>query len=451
MNFYKSSLVLLALILLGPVNVVSADADSNLNKELDFVRVVHNQKALEASKAKLAKTIFLAQPTVFDPIANGWIAFDSTLKIVGRGKNFRVPGPFIDVQSKSRNHRIGSIGGECSSPFLGMSACSKLIAWSLNNEILASKEIEASGFRLDFHDLKYVETRKSWLGLEYTLRGCSESPTLCKPLDKQFADCEVVEVSASTGKELNRWSASDHISGDEVGWKKWRAGLGGPDLPIFFDPSGSYSDPFHCNSLDFFPSPSEKGVGQIMLSMRHTDSLYALNWPEGKIVWKLGGKPSPSRLPNCERRTRREGALLGGQHDARYVSPLQGGGFNISVFDNGNNTKRAARALLVQIRQDFDCYKIKTVFRDPTNAKSYCTGSFRVLDDGYGIAGWGCSTTGATLFGPNGNPIVSTSVDVTKSGWAIGSPIPELRTQLSYRVLPVRRSFFKLVLPETNQ
>jgi hypothetical protein len=447
----KSRILLLALILLGPVNVVSADADSNLNKELDFVRVVHNQKALEASKARLDKTIFLAQPTVFDPIANGWIAFDSSLKIVGRYKNLRVPVRMpVDVFSKREHHWIGSIGGECQAAFLGMSMCSQIMTWTLRNSVLEQKAFDVSGFRFDNHDLKYVETRGSWLGLGYTLKNCSESPTLCQPLDKQFADCEVVEVSASTGKELNRWSASDHISGDEVGWKKWRAGLGGPDLPIFFDPSGSYSDPFHCNSLDFFPSPSEKGVGQIMLSMRHTDSLYALNWPDGNIVWKLGGKPSPFRLPNCESRTRREGVLLGGQHDARYVSPLPGGGFNISVFDNGNNNKRAGRALLVQIRQDLDCYKIKTIFRDPNNAKSYCTGSFRVLDDGYGLAGWGCSTTGATLFDPNGNPIVSTSVDVTKSSWAIGSPIAELRTQLSYRVLPVRRSLFKLLLPETN-
>ena len=142
--------------------------------------------------------------------------------------------------------------------------------------------------------------------------------------------------------------------------------------------------------------------------------------------------------------------MLGGQHDARYVTRVLGGGFDISVLDNGNNTKRGGRALLVSIRQDRDCYKIKTVFRDPTNAKSYCTGSFRILDRGYGLAGWGCSTSGATLFDSDGNPIVSTSVDVVKSGWAIGHPWPELRTQLSYRILPLRRTLFELLVPDTN-
>jgi hypothetical protein len=221
----KSRILLLALILLGPVNVVSADADSNLNKELDFVRVVHNQKALEASKARLDKTIFLAQPTVFDPIANGWIAFDSSLKIVGRYKNLRVPVRMpVDVFSKREHHWIGSIGGECQAAFLGMSMCSQIMTWTLRNSVLEQKAFDVSGFRFDNHDLKYVETRGSWLGLGYTLKNCSESPTLCQPLDKQFADCEVVEVSASTGKELNRWSASDHISGDEVGWKSGEPG-----------------------------------------------------------------------------------------------------------------------------------------------------------------------------------------------------------------------------------
>jgi len=450
LNHRKLLFISMALMLSIPSSRVSAEAVYESNKGLDFVRVVHNEKALKAAKTILDKVIFLAQPGVFDTAANGFIAFNSSLQVVGRYKNLRVPGQLTDVFSKQRSHRIASIGGKCENPFVGTLTCSQLNVWSFNKSVLESKVTELSGFRLDNHDLKYVGTRGSYLGFDYTLRNCSESPTLCAPSAKKFADCEVYEISESTGEVLNRWSASDHISGNEVSWEKWRGGLGGPDLLPLFDPSGSYSDPFHCNSVDYIPSSSKKGVGQIMLSMRHTDSLYGINWPGGQVVWKLGGEPSPFRLSHCESKTRRVGGLLGGQHDARYVTPVLGGGFDISVLDNGDNTKRGGRALIVQIRQDRDCYKIKTVFRDPTNAKSYCTGSFRILDHGYGLAGWGCSTSGATLFASNGNPIVSTSVDVVKSGWAIGHPWPELRTQLSYRILPLRRTLFELLVPGTN-
>ena len=442
-------LVVLALQpLLLSESPVSARVEDETSRELTFTRAVHSKRLLSEAKASLGELNFLAQPTVFDKSVNGYLVFNSSLEVVGRYRHIRIPGSIIDISSGGGG-RIGTIGGECEFPFLGMSACSKLITFEYRKSILESSEIEIPGFRFDFHDLKFVEASGSYFGLAYTIKDCAENPTLCRSSHKWFADCEVSEISATNGREIRRWAASKHLSGQEVSWQRWRFGLGGPDLPQSFSPTGLYSDPFHCNSLDFIASSSRNGAGQIMLSMRHTDSLYGINWPSGEIAWKLGGKPSPARLSNCTGHTRKESLLLGGQHDARYVTALKGltprETFDISVFDNGNNTKRGARGLLLQVVPSSNCYKIKTLFRDPTNAKSLCTGSFRVLDRGYALAGWGCSTSGLTLFDRNGNPIVSSSIDSNKSSWALVSPLPALRTQVSYRVLPIRRRIIEML------
>lgn len=76
---------------------VSAEDDYVSNKGLDFVRVVHNQKALKVAKTILDKVIFLAQPGVFDTAANDSVAFNSSLEVVGRYKNLRVPVQLTDV------------------------------------------------------------------------------------------------------------------------------------------------------------------------------------------------------------------------------------------------------------------------------------------------------------------------------------------------------------------
>jgi hypothetical protein len=63
--------------------------------------------------------------------------------------------------------------------------------------------------------------------------------------------------------------------------------------------------------------------GNLLISLRHLNSIYKINRTNGDVIWKLGGKSSDFIFSN--------GDFFSGQHDIRA---LDNG--NYSLFDNGN-------------------------------------------------------------------------------------------------------------------
>lgn len=81
---------------------------------------------------------------------------------------------------------------------------------------------------------------------------------------------------------------------------------------------------------------------------------------------------------------------------------------------------------------------VNQVFADPDGKPSGCTGSFTPLEQGkYWVAGWGCSSSGITIFDAQTSPIVSTQLNQSaESTLTLTDPnFEKLRWALSYRVV----------------
>jgi hypothetical protein len=359
-----------------------------------------------------------------------FLAFPAFLKPAGRevleiNSNFSKISPSSIQQGfaplVSRGNQYVTIGGNCLSYFTGSSSCDSLVFFSKNQGQRTFLELK-SATGLDQHDL-FVENANSFWGIRYSLNPCKDNQEMCGGENTprtvtNFADCEIINFARS-GEVVTSWSAAKYLSANEILWDYWKDDIY----------QNEYADPFHCNSIDV-----NKTNKRVLISMRHTNSIYSLNMKTKSIDWKIGGNlDSGSSL---KPKYLNSSISFGGQHDARWVSMN-----SITLLDNGTNTERAARGLIVSVEKTK--YRVLGRFEDPTNAKSQCTGSFRrfnLKSGSFFIAGWGCSANGATIFNSRGTPIVSIALDPLANRQYyqfVSGPLEALNSVLSYRVYPI--------------
>lgn len=241
-------------------------------------------------------------------------------------------------------------------------------AYSLEtNQVTAIRTV---GMPTDVHELLTLANGNHLL-LSYPPRsGVDLTGLVATPIpgrNSTIADCVVQEVDRQ-GRLVWQWIGSDHINPVTETTTASAALLGGRIV----------YDVFHCNSIDAKP-------GRLLLSARHLDAVFELRRSDGKIVWKMGGKP-----------VNRDGAAiiqiqndpLGGiaqQHDARY---LPNG--DISVFDNQYLlASPAARGIEYSLNLTAKTAQPVFSFTSPDNAPSCCMGNFRRYSDGHSVIGWG--------------------------------------------------------------
>lgn len=201
-------------------------------------------------------------------------------------------------------------------------------------------------------------------------------PTSGKVLNGLFQ-----EVDVSTGKVLLDWRGEGHVAFDES------------YLPAKTSPW----DYMHLNSVAPFPD------GSLLVSCRHTWTLYKVNRSTGAIIWRLGGKHSDFEIG--------PGANFAWQHHAVPVSNTR-----ITIFDNGSRsgvfTESQSRGLIV----DLDTGAMKaTLVRALTtrpSTQAIAMGSVQIEPDGRYFMGWG--TAGSiSEFGPAG--IINANQKLTDS------------------------------------
>lgn len=192
------------------------------------------------------------------------------------------------------------------------------------------------------------------------------------PADGIVIDSIVQEVDLATGLVEFEWHSLDHIPLDA-------SQVSHPD-----DTTTAW-DYTHLNSVD--PEPN----GDLLISARHTSTLYQVDGATGDVLWTLGGRRSSFSLPKA--------AQFRFQHDAR----MQPDG-TVTVFDDGGGPPRAepaSRAL--QLRLDPATHRAAAVRSDahtpPVVANSQ--GDTQLLPGGGVFVGWG-SAPDITEFDPAG-------------------------------------------------
>ena len=414
-QYYKKTLAIMSfvMILLISVPFFSIRANAVESPNLKFTEIIHNPELLPLLEGDKIK--FLAFPSFMAPPGN---------QVLEIASDFGSVNLFINQQPFAALIKIGNrfvtIGGRCSSAFFGTSSCDSLIYFSIKDQKrYAVKLNDASG--LDQHDLIATKDGSFW-GARYSTHDCTENPGFCGGKNRpkaitQFADCEIINFNES-GDIVSSWSAAKNLPATEILWDYWKD-------EIY---QSNFADPFHCNSIDFNRTNSK-----LLISMRHTNSIYAVDLAKKTLEWKIGGNyikgvSLSQDFPDDQ-------IAIAGQHDARWVSPN-----SISLLDNGTNAGRPARGLIISIRDQ----KFKTlgIFQDPTLSKSQCMGSFRrfkLSGAAYFIAGWGCSKNGATVFTARGKPIASIMINSLRSSQYFqynSGLLTVLNTSLSYRIYP---------------
>lgn len=191
-----------------------------------------------------------------------------------------------------------------------------------------------------------------------------------------LTDDAVQEVDIATGQVLWQWSAAAHVSPSA----SYAGKPGGPNSSYDF---------FHLDSVQQLPN------GNLLVSARHTWSVYEIDKQTGKILWTLGGKHSSFKMG--------PGTGFEWQHDAR----MQPDG-TITLFDDGAGVYDSeSESRVLRIRLNYKTHRATLVhaFTHNPPVLAYSQGNAQVLADGNTFVGYGSkpfasefSRTGRQLF-----------------------------------------------------
>ena len=189
------------------------------------------------------------------------------------------------------------------------------------------------------------------------------------PVSGTLLESVVQEVDIASGQVLFEWRAADHVGLDET----------------YAVVQGGGLDHFHVNSIDVDLD------GNLLVSARHTWSVYKLDRRSGAIIWRLGGKKSDFALG--------PGATFAWQHDARR----QPDG-SITIFDDGDGPTQVeptSRGIRLAVDETAKTAGLVHQYVHPDRLLAGAMGSMQRLPDGAFFVGWGTAAH-FSEFGPSG-------------------------------------------------
>jgi hypothetical protein len=172
----------------------------------------------------------------------------------------------------------------------------------------------------------------------------------------------VQEIELPSGRVLFDWHSLDHVDISES-----YAGVS----------TRAAYDYFHVNSIELDHD------GNLIVSARHTWTVYKIDRGSGEIIWRLGGKKSDFAMG--------PGTVFAWQHDARRHG---GSEYLISVFDDGAAAIRSqpyskAMILALDLRRMQATLHRKYVHVPDLSA--HALGSVQVFPGSNVLVGWGTS------------------------------------------------------------
>jgi hypothetical protein len=182
------------------------------------------------------------------------------------------------------------------------------------------------------------------------------------PSDGVLHDGVLQEVDIATGQRLFEWRASEHVTLAE----SYAPAPQGESAHLPYD----Y---LHPNSV------SLDADGHLLLSARHTWTVYKVHKRTGAVIWRIGGKKSDFAVE--------EKAAFHWQHDFRR---RRNGGY--SVFDNGAGITKErdySRGLVFKVDEAAKEVTFTAEYVHPDRVSARTQGNFRELADGGSFIGWG--------------------------------------------------------------
>jgi hypothetical protein len=197
------------------------------------------------------------------------------------------------------------------------------------------------------------------------------------PANGQVLDGIVQEVDVATGKVLFQWDSLDHVP------------LTDSYQPVPANPATPY-DYFHINGV------TVGADGNLLISARHTWTVYDVDRPTGNIVWRLGGKESDFDLG--------PGVAFSWQHNAQ---PEAGHPDTIRIFDNGSNGTPLGlepQSRVIDVKLDLAAKTATLVdsVEHPDGISAPSQGNAQRLPGGHLFVGWG-QTGRVSEFDAGGN------------------------------------------------
>jgi hypothetical protein len=195
------------------------------------------------------------------------------------------------------------------------------------------------------------------------------------PRDGVVVDGVVQEIDVRTGLLVFEWDSLDHVAPAD---SYVPAPRGGP----------AQWDYFHINSVE------EDTDGNLIVSGRHTWTVYKIDRATGNVIWRLGGKRSTFKLGR--------GVKTAWQHDAR-VHPDG----TLTIFDNGAAGpagpafRKHTRALTLRLDPAAKTATLVSAFVHPLGLSSDSQGNVQRLPNGDDFVGYG-SRRWFTEYGPTG-------------------------------------------------
>jgi hypothetical protein len=257
---------------------------------------------------------------------------------------------------------------------------------------LETTYVSATGLALDPHELRLLSngdflmfTDQVETGIDLTGYRAAGAHGLPFVPDGSLLPCDILEVDPK-GNVVWRWVSTDHFDAVEDSTNPEVAG----------DADGNtVADPFHCNSIEIDPANGiNSPKGNLLISSRDMDSIFYIERSSGKVLWKMGGatytKDNAQYIPVADPFYR--------QHDARFQpgwSANCGGQGQISLFDDETATFSPARAVVYDVNvgagSATECGEAQATvaWQWPGSVSSDFMGSFRILEDGSRVIGWG--------------------------------------------------------------
>jgi Arylsulfotransferase (ASST) len=217
-----------------------------------------------------------------------------------------------------------------------------------------------NGYSLDLHEFLITSRDTALVSIYNTVT--TDLTAIGGSATAEVTEGIVQELEIATGKVLFEWHSLAEVGVDE----SYRATPGA---------SGSI-DYFHLNSIGIDTDDN------LLVSARHTSTIYKLDRSTGNLIWRLGGMKSDFELG--------PGARFDFQHDARAHEDG-----TLTLFDNGatgtgsQDVEPMSRPMRLRLDEKAMTAELVQTYETPTARLATALGNVQQQPNGGVFVGWG--------------------------------------------------------------